>query len=326
MKKISAAIMALLIILNISGCELPKKQEPNIEISKKNQLYIEVSALVNREHSLNQKKGLNDIGEELGVRTEYIGPEEYDINAMISAFEQAIAKKPNGILVVGFSPLLTSLINKAIDAGIPVATVESDLPESKRIAFVGTDNLEVGKVGGEKLANLINGKGKVAIITETGQLNHKEYINGYKEVFSKYPGIEIVQIIDAGFNAVSAEQSIKELVKKYPDLAGIVCTDAISSTAAATAVRETGMQGKLEIIGMDKESQVLKEIENGVISVTIVPNDEIMSYTAVKILYNLNNKVKSSDREKDDNNYENPVLIYNDTIVIDKYSLKDYKK
>lgn len=319
MKRINTAVMALLIILNISGCELQKKQEPNIEISKK-QLYIEVSALANREHSLYQKKGLNDIGEELGVRTEYIGPEEYDVNAMTSAFEQAIAKKPNGILVVGFSPLLTPLINKAIDAEIPVATVEEDLSDSKRILFVGTDNLEVGKVGGEKLVSLINSKGKIAIITETERPNHKEYINGYKEVFSKYPGIEIVQIIDARFNAVSAEQSIKDLMKKYPDLVGIVCTDGISSTAAATAVRETGMQEHLKIIGMDKESQVLKEIENGVISVTIVPNYEIMSYTAVKILYNLNN------REKDDNNYENPILIYNDVIVIDKDNLKDYKK
>ena len=47
-------------------------------------------------------------GEELGVRTEYVGPAEYDMNAMVAAFESAIAKKPNGIVVVGFEPSLNS--------------------------------------------------------------------------------------------------------------------------------------------------------------------------------------------------------------------------
>ncbi len=72
------------------------------------QLYIEVSALGNLDYFYDHKLGLEIVGKELGVRTEYIGPAEYDMNAMVAAFEQAIAKKPNGIVVVGFEPSLNT--------------------------------------------------------------------------------------------------------------------------------------------------------------------------------------------------------------------------
>src|SRR5665647_3952810 len=65
------------------------------------QLYIEVSALGNLDYFYDHKMGLEMVGKELGVRTEYVGPAEYDMNAMIAAFETAISKKPNGIVVVG---------------------------------------------------------------------------------------------------------------------------------------------------------------------------------------------------------------------------------
>jgi len=128
------------------------------------QLYIEVSALGNLDYFYDHKMGMEMVGKELGVRTEYVGPAEYDMNAMVSAFEQAIAKKPNGLVIVGFEPSLNAIVDKAIDQGIPVVTVDADLPGSKRLAFVGTGNFGAGEVGGHKMASLIGESGKVAIM------------------------------------------------------------------------------------------------------------------------------------------------------------------
>lgn len=62
--------------------------------TKEEQLYIEVSALGNLDYFFyDHKMGMEKVGEELGVRTEYVGPAEYDMNAMVAAFEQAISKK-----------------------------------------------------------------------------------------------------------------------------------------------------------------------------------------------------------------------------------------
>ena len=64
---------------------------------------------------------------------------------------------------------LTESIDKAVDAGIPVVTWESDAPKSKRQAFYGTDDLAAGKIMGEEAAKLLAGKGTVAILTSLGR-------------------------------------------------------------------------------------------------------------------------------------------------------------
>jgi ribose transport system substrate-binding protein len=145
------------------------------------QLYVEVSALGSLDYFYDHKMGLQEAGKAMSVKTEYVGPAEYDMSAMVTAFEQAIARKPAGIIVVGFEPSLNAIVDKAVDAGIPIVTVDADLPGSKRIAFVGTGNFQAGYEGGKKLSQLIGGKGKVALMTKPGQSNLEERIAGYKK-------------------------------------------------------------------------------------------------------------------------------------------------
>ena len=132
-------------------------------------VYFEISALGSASYFFDHKEGLRIAGEALGVETQYKGPSDLNIQAMIQAIELAVARKPGGIMVVGFEESLNDAVNKAVEAGIPVVTLDSDLPNSKRVAFVGTGNYDAGFKGGEKLAELIGGRGKVAILTKVGQ-------------------------------------------------------------------------------------------------------------------------------------------------------------
>ena len=194
MKKL-VVFLAVLAVIFVGCSKGPEEAAAPVasEESTMDQLYIEVSALGNLDYFYDHKMGMEMVGKELGVRTEYVGPAEYDMNAMVAAFEQAIAKKPNGLVVVGFEPSLDAIVDKAIAQGIPVVTVDADLPASKRLAFVGTGNYGAGAVGGHKMADLIGKKGKVAIMTTPGQSNLEERIAGYKSALAEYPGIEIVQ-------------------------------------------------------------------------------------------------------------------------------------
>ena len=160
----------------------------------KQEEYIEVSALGNLDYFYDHKLGMEMVGKALNVKTSYVGPPDYDMNAMIAAFEQAIAKKPAGIVVVGFDEVLTPIVDKAIDQGIPVVTVDADLPNSKRIAFVGTGNYQAGYQGGLKLASLIGGKGKVAIVgIAQGAGSGAKREGGFQDTIKKeFPGIQVV--------------------------------------------------------------------------------------------------------------------------------------
>jgi ribose transport system substrate-binding protein len=253
------------------------------------QLYIEVSALGAIDYFYDHKLGMELAGKHLGVRTEYVGPSTYDMAAMADALEQSIARRPNGLVVVGFEPSLNALVDKAAAAGIPVVTVDADLPGSKRIAFVGTGNWRAGFEGGKKLADLLAGEGKVALMTKPGQSNLEERIKGYKDALAKFPKMEVAQIADTQSDPTVAAQAAASLLQRFQDLAGIACVEAAGGTGAATAVKEANKVGKVKIVAMDRGNDVLQYIKEGVISATVAQQTALMPFYAVQILYNLNN-------------------------------------
>lgn len=321
----------ILIAVIFSGCqkaETPVAEAGGAEVSSTaDQLYIEVSALGNLDYFYDHKMGMKMAGEELGVRTEYVGPAEYDMNAMVAAFESAIAKKPNGLVVVGFEPSLNSIVNKAIAEGIPVVTVDADLPGSDRLAFVGTGNYGAGVEGGKKLASLIGESGKVAIMTKPGQSNLEERIAGYKAALAEFPAIEIVQIADTQSDPVIAAQAASALMQKFPDLKGLACVEGAGGSGAATAVREAGKAGQVKIVAMDRGNEVLEAIEEGVISATVAQQTALMPYYATQILYNLNNsKVAITTDNASAGVLGIPAVVDTGTVIVDESNYKYFMR
>jgi ribose transport system substrate-binding protein len=119
--------------------------------------------------------GAMQAARDLGVNAELVGPDTYDANAEVQEFQRVVKLKPNGILVSPADPgLMAPHIDAAIDAGIPVLTLDSDSPSSKRLLFIGTNNYEAGLLGGQLTAKLLQGKGNVVVFTMPGQANLDE--------------------------------------------------------------------------------------------------------------------------------------------------------
>jgi ribose transport system substrate-binding protein len=220
------------------------------------------------------------------VKAEYVGPAEVDANAQAAAMDQAIARKPAGIAVMAWDPVLTPGINKAIDAGIPVVTVVGDLPDSKRLAYIGSNQRDLGRIGGEALAKALNGEGKVAILTLPGIFIFDEREQGFRDAIAAYPGIEVVQVGDTKADIAVAVSAAKDILQKNPDLVGFFGTDSTAGMGAATAVKEAGLVGKVKTIAMDRNSDVLQAIQDGVLTGSVVQDDAAMGFWALVTLYN----------------------------------------
>jgi ribose transport system substrate-binding protein len=133
--------------------------------------------------------------------------------------ESAITQKVDGIAISSLNgDFLTETINKAIDAGIPVVTWDSDAPKSKRYAFYGVDDFASGRILGEQAVRLLDGKGKVAIITSVGATNLQRRLDGVKEALAKAPGIQIVEVYDIKEDTVRCAEFIATGTSRYPDL------------------------------------------------------------------------------------------------------------
>jgi ribose transport system substrate-binding protein len=162
------------------------------------------------------KRKAKEIG---NVEVIYHGPERADELKQKEILESFIAQKVDGIAIsVLNADFLTSTIDRAIDAGIPVVTWDSDAPKSKRIAFYGVDDYKSGQIMGEEAARLLNGKGTIAFLTSAGANNLQRRLDGARDALAKFPGIKIVDTFDIQEDSVKCAQFIATGTNRYPNL------------------------------------------------------------------------------------------------------------
>ena len=260
------------------------------------QRYVMISAVTGSPYWIDSKDGLRDKAKELGVEANFIGPPTVDVNAQIDEVNRAIAQKVDGIIMVPMADSVTPAIDQAIAAGIPVVCADADAPSSKRYSFVGTGNYNAGFQGGEELAQLLGGRGEVALLTIPGADNLSKRVKGYQDALAKYPAIKIVQIGNDHGSQTEAEKECRALIQVYPNLAGFGCVAAAGGQGAAVAVKQAGKVGKIKIVAMDRDEATLQFIQEGVIDASIAQRTYTMSYQALQMLYDLRNgRIKFAD-------------------------------
>ncbi len=233
--------------------------------------------------------GLFQAAMQLKVRSEFAGPDTYDPKAEQQAFQQAVQSKATGILVSVADPaLMKDDIDRAIAAGIPVITVDSDAPASKRLFFIGTDNYHAGQIGGQRLAKELNGKGNVVVFTIPEQANLKERLRGYRDALEATPGIKITRVVDMKGDSRVAFDTATEIVgnDKKERVDAFVCLEALSGKEVATVLSQHDVKDKI-IIAMDTDDKTLEWIQKGVIAATISQKPYTMSFVGLKMLDDL---------------------------------------
>jgi ribose transport system substrate-binding protein len=156
-----------------------------------------------------------------GIEILWRGAESTDEIRQKEILESFIAQRVDGIAISCLNgDLLTDAINRAVEAGIPVVTWDSDAPKSKRLAFYGVNDAEAGAALGHGLGMLLDGTGRVALITSLGADNLQKRLDGAKAGLKEFPGIEIVETFDVRDDAVRVAEVIASATQRYPDLSG----------------------------------------------------------------------------------------------------------
>lgn len=230
--------------------------------------------------------GFNKAAAQYKVTAKIAGPDGHDPQAELAALHQAIAAKPAGILIsVADSALLEPEINAAISAGIPVITVDSDAPGSRRLYFIGTNNREAGRLGGQRVIQKLGGRGNVAFFTLASQSNTKERLEGYKDVFATRPDIHIVEVVDIQGDATKAfdwaQVAMAQTGAKKVD--AFISLESSSSKALAEVVKRMNATDRL-VVGWDLNPDTLDKIKAGEIDSTVAQKPFSMGYVGLKAL------------------------------------------
>jgi ribose transport system substrate-binding protein len=215
-RSLSGAIASIAIAALLTGCSKPASEDARVlrfAIIPK-ALHIPVFDYA-RTGAEREAKRLG------GIEVIWRGPESTDEIRQKEILESFIAQRVDGIAISCLNgDLLTDAIDRAVAAGIPVVTWDSDAPKSKRLAFYGVNDVEGGRALGDGLATLLGGKGKVAIITSLGADNLQKRLEGARAALQAHPGISIVEEFDVKDDAVRVAEIIASATERYPDLDG----------------------------------------------------------------------------------------------------------
>ena len=266
---------------------------------------------------------------QLKVHVKIVGPTTFDPKAEQAALQQAIAEKPAGILVHVAEPaLLTFDIDQAIAAGIPVITLDADAPASKRLFFIGTNNVEAGFTGGQRLAQLLKEKGNVVFFTIAEQNNLADRLRGYREALVKYPQIHIIRTVDIGGNPDIASNTVAQILAQHPsDVDAFVCLEALAGRNVAIALNERHVQNKI-VLAMDTDPDTLDWINKGVISATIAQKPFTMTMVGLRVLDDLHHypPPRLTANWSQDSFAPIPAFVDTGSDIIDKSNLAAYRQ
>jgi len=271
--------------------------------------------------------GFSNASSQMKVRSDFVGPQNYDPKAERDALDQAVQKKATGILLAVTDPsLLKDSIDKAVAAGVPVITIDSDAPSSKRLFFIGTNNYQAGFTGGQRLSQELKGKGNVVVFTMPDQSNLQDRLRGYKDALAKTPEIKITRVVDIQGDPRIAFDTTTQIVGKERDkVDGFVCLEAQSGKEVAGVLNSYHVTGKA-VIAMDTDQETLDWIQKGVIAATIAQKPYSMAFVGIEMLDNLyHHKPPSLDKDWAKDSFA-PIPSFVDTgsDLIDKNNLDSF--
>jgi len=189
------------------------------------------------------------------------------------------------MMVVGWDPsALIPAINKAIEAGIPVITVDADVPDSKRMAFIGSDWTNIGARQAQAMLVAIGDKkGTIGMQGLIEQSIDQQAIAGFRAVMEK-AGMKVLDPQQDKGNQAEAATVAAALIQANPDLLGIAGFDSESGPGIGQAIKEAGKIGQIYGSCVSGGEQAWKLIKSGALAVSVEQKRELFTYQGVKAL------------------------------------------
>jgi ribose transport system substrate-binding protein len=163
--------------------------------------------------------------------------------------------------------------------------MDSGLKSDKYLSFVATDNFKGGRLAGEYMAKLLNGKGNVILLRyAVGSASTEERENGFLDAMGKFPAIKMISADQyAGVTVESAYQAAQNLLNRYgAEVNGVFCVTEPTTIAMTKALRDIGKAGgRVKMIGFDSGSQSVRDMKNGDVQALAVQNPLLMGYLSV---------------------------------------------
>lgn len=231
------------------------------------------------------RKGTEKADTELAnVTVEFKMPAEGTAADQRRVVDDLLSAGVDGIAISPVDPANQTSYLDEVAAKVPLVTQDSDAPDSKRLAYIGTDNVAAGRQAGELIKEALPNGGKIMLfVGKKDAQNAKERAQGIEEALQGTK-IEILDIRTDDTDRVRAKANVADTLVKHPDIAGLVGLWSYNGPAILNAVKEANKVGKVKIICFDEEDETLAGVKEGAIAGTVVQQPFEFGYQSVKLL------------------------------------------
>jgi ABC-type sugar transport system substrate-binding protein len=229
------------------------------------------------------QKGITDAGEALGVDTQFVATQEYDVRQQVANIKTVIQGRPDGIgIFVGDEKSMGPVIDDAIDSGIPVVTYNVDAPKSKRLAYVGVDNFAYGRSVGIEFFKKFT-KGEVILMSAIADSDYtRQRVAGLKSVAPD--GVTFTDTtVSIGNDLSKAVGLVDAAVKANPQATAMYSADD-SVAAIGLWVKKNNALGKYVVAGHNILPNDLEQAAADTIQVIVGQHPHRQGYAVVSWL------------------------------------------
>ncbi len=226
---------------------------------------------------------------EYDVTVDILHSDFKDETSQCKLIDKALLSGTNGIVIAGHSTQkIAAKIKAARESGVPVITVNTDIENSNRTAYVGSNYYKSGETAGGLMNLFTKGKAKVGVILGSKDiLCHTQRVAGFKQYLRAHaPNVEIVEVAENSDDDFESYAIVKKMFKNNPNIDALFLASS-GVLGACRMVESLKLKNKPTIICFDCTGDIKEMLEKGVIAATICQEPEYQGAKPLDILFNL---------------------------------------
>lgn len=230
-------------------------------------------------------EGARAAGARLNVSVEFSGPRRASLEGQVQLLDMAAAAQVDGIITQGApDERIGQAIARAADRGIPVITVETDLP-GRRLTYVGSDNYAAGRLAAGELLRRTGGRAVVGIVRgHFGPEEEDDRVRGFRDGLAGAPGVRIAAVAPSSLSRTVAGQQALRILREHPEVTAFYGTTALDAVGIAQSVSALVVQDRILVLGWDTPGETETGVSRGAIGAVVVQQPARMGQRAVELL------------------------------------------
>ena len=213
--------------------------------------------------------------------------EETDVERQIEIVQSLIGRAVDGIVLAPSDrDGLVPVVEQANEAGIPVTIFDSGIGTDQYVSYVATDNRAAGELAAEKVADLLENTGNVAMVRHVpGSDSTDERERGFAEAIAqRFSGIRIAASAYCMSYRDRAFEVSRDMLNAHADLGALFCSSEAATVGAMRALRALGQEGRVKLVGFDSAFGLQQGLRDGVVDALVVQDPFYIGYAGVKTL------------------------------------------